>query len=116
MNSTSLMERPATGKWFDPKLACALALTLVFLCGGAIGALVMDLRVHNRYRTPVFDTPAGKAQYYERLQRELNLTPAQSEQIRSELNDFWDYYRTVLTESKRRVEEILTEEQRVKFE
>jgi hypothetical protein len=116
MNSTSLMERAATGRSWDPKVACAVALTLVFLCGGALGALFMDLRVHNRSRTPVFDTPAGKALYFERLQRELDLTPAQSEQIQSVLNDFWQYYRTVLSDSKQRVEQLLTNEQRVKFE
>jgi hypothetical protein len=116
MSSTSLMERAAAGRSWDPKVACAVALTLVFLCGGALGALVMDLGVHNRYRTPVFDTPAGKALYFERLQRELNLTPAQSEQIQSVLNDFWQYYRTVLSDSKQRVEQLLTEEQRLKFE
>jgi hypothetical protein len=110
------MERAATGKSWDPKLTGALALALVFLLGGALGALFMDLRVHNRYRTPVFDTPAGKTLYFERLQRELNLTPAQSEQIQSVLNDFWQYYRTVLSDSKQRVEQLLTDEQRVKFE
>jgi hypothetical protein len=93
-----------------------VALTLVFLCGGALGALFMDLRVHNRYRTPVFDTPVGKTLYFERLQRELDLTPAQSEQVESVLSDFWQYYRTVLSESKQRVEQLLTDEQRVKFE
>jgi hypothetical protein len=110
------MERTATGRSWDPKVACAVALILVFLCGGALGALFMDLRVHNRYRPPVFDTQAGKALYFERLQRELNLTPAQSEQIQSVLNDFWQYYRTVLSDSKQRVESLLDDEQRVKFE
>jgi hypothetical protein len=116
MGSISLIERTAAGKSWDPKVVCAVALTLVFLCGGALGALVMDLGVHNRYRTPVFDTPAGKTLYFERMQRELNLTPAQSEQIQSVLNDFWQYYRTVLSDSKERVEQLLNDEQRVKFE
>jgi hypothetical protein len=110
------MERTATARSWDPKVVCAVALILVFLCGGALGALFMDLRVHNRYRPPVFDTQAGKALYFERLQRELNLTPAQSEQIQSVLNDFWQYYRTVLSDSKQRVESLLNDEQRVKFE
>jgi Spy/CpxP family protein refolding chaperone len=50
------------------------------------------------------------------MQRELNLTPAQQEQMESILNDFWQYYRTVLSESKTKVEQILNEEQRKKFE
>ena len=32
------------------------------------------------------------------------------------LNDFWQYYRTVLSESKTRVEQLLNDEQRQKFE
>ena len=81
MNSTSLMDRaPVAGKRWDPKVACGVALVLVFLCGAAAGALVMDRGVH-RNRIPSFETPAGKALYFERMQRELNLTPAQSEQM-----------------------------------
>jgi hypothetical protein len=76
----------------------------------------MDLRVHNRMRPPVLETAAGRALYFERLQKELNLTPVQSEQIQSVLNDFWMYYRTVLSDSKQRVEQLLDEQQRKKFE
>ncbi len=50
------------------------------------------------------------------MQKELDLTPAQSEQMQSILNDFWQYYHSVLSDSKSRVEQILTEEQRHKFE
>src|SRR5436305_12909940 len=116
MSSTSILDRAgAAGRSWDPKLACAFALVLVFLCGGLTGALVMDFGVH-RNRVPSFETPAGKALYFERMQRELNLTPGQSEQMESVLNDFWQYYRTVLSDGKQRVESILNDEQRVKFE
>lgn len=104
-----------TGRSWNPKVACAITLALVFLCGSAAGALVMDFGVH-RSRIPSFETPAGKALYFERMQRELNLTPAQSEQMQSVLNDFWQYYRTVLSDGKQRVEALLTDEQRQKFE
>ncbi len=50
------------------------------------------------------------------MKRELNLTPVQQEQMESILNDFWQYYRTVLSDSKTKVEQILNEEQRKKFE
>jgi uncharacterized membrane protein len=116
MSSTSLADRPAAaGRSWDPKVACAVTLVLVFLVGAAAGALVMDFRIH-RNRVPAFETPAGKALYYERMQRELNLTPQQAEQMQSVLNDFWQYYRTVLSDGKQRVEALLTDEQRVKFE
>ena len=61
----------------------------------------MDFGVHNRLHQPAFDTPAGKVLYFDRLQKELDLTPAQTEQIQSILNDFWQYYRTVLSEARR---------------
>lgn len=114
--STKLLERTAVGRSWDPRVACAVLLGLVFLCGAAAGALVMDFGIHNRVRTPAYDTPAGKAAYFERIQKELDLTPAQSEQIQSVLNDFWQYYRTVLSDSKQRVEQILNDQQRKKFE
>ena len=101
---------------WNPKLACAVTLGLVFLCGAAAGAVAMNLGVHNLLHQPGFDTAAGKTIYFQRLQKELDLTPAQSEQIQSVLNDFWTYYRTVLSDSKQRVEQLLTEEQRKKFE
>ena len=116
MNSASLMERASRGRSWNPKLACGLALALVFLCGAASGALVMDFGVHNRNRPPAFDAAAGKALNFERMQKELNLTPAQSEQVRSVLSDLWQYYHTVLSDSKQRVEQLLTDEQKQKFE
>jgi hypothetical protein len=113
--STNLLERSAGSGFRNPKIAVSLVLALVFLAGAAAGALVMDVRVHSR-RIPAFDTPAGKIAYLERIQKELNLTPAQAEQMQSVLNDFWQYYRTVLSDSKQRVEQLLDEEQKKKFE
>jgi hypothetical protein len=117
MSSTNLLlESTPIGKSWNPKLACAITLTLVFLCGAAAGAVAMNLGVHKGLHQPTFDTPAGKARYFERMQKELDLTPAQSEQIQSLLNDFWQLYHTVLSDSKQRVEQLLNEEQRKKFE
>jgi hypothetical protein len=114
--STNVLEKPAVARSWDPRLLCTLALTLVFFTGAAVGALVMDLGIHNRQRPPAFDTPAGKALYFEKLQKDLDLTPEQSVQIESVLNDFWQYYRGVLGDSKSKVEQLLTPAQRQKFE
>jgi hypothetical protein len=97
-------------------VVCAISLSLVFLCGGVAGALVMDFGVHNRQRVSAFETSQGQTVYFERLQKELNLNPAQSEQVKSILNDFWQYYRTVLSEGRTRIEQVLTAEQQAKFE
>jgi len=115
MIGASLLDRAAVRRAWDPKVVCVITLALIFLCGAAAGALLMDLRVHDRMRPPILDTAAGKAIYFERLQKELDLTPAQSEQIQSVLNDFWQYYRSVMSDSKERVEQLLTDEQRKKF-
>lgn len=110
-----LLRRTRERGW-NPKVACALTLALFFLSGGLAGALVMDMGVHNRTRAPSFDTASGRTLVFERLQKELDLSPAQSEQIKSVLNDFWQYYRTVLSDSRSRVEQLLTAEQKKKFE
>jgi hypothetical protein len=114
--SPGLLDRLVVGSAWSPKLVAAVSLTLVFLCGGVLGALVMDLGVHNRQRPPAFETAQGQSMYFERLQKELDLTPAQSDQVKSILGDFWQYYRTVLSECRGRIDQILTADQRLKFE
>jgi len=113
--NVNLLERPTAASW-DPRVVCTLALVLVFFTGAAVGALVMDLGIHNRQRAPAFDTPAGKAQYFEKLRKDLDLTPEQSVQMETVLNDFWQYYRGVLGDGKSKVEQLLTPAQRLKFE
>ena len=93
-----------------------ILLGLVFLVGAAAGAVVMQPGVHARLHQPAFDTQQGRALNFEKLQKDLALTPAQADQVQSILNDMWQYYRTVLTDSKSRVEQVLTPEQRDKFE
>src|ERR1035438_9719384 len=90
--SPNLLEKASFARSWDPKVACMITLTLVFLCGAAAGAVAMNFGVHNLLHQPSFDTAAGKELY------------------------FWQYYRTVLSDSKTKVEQILTEEQRRKFE
>jgi Spy/CpxP family protein refolding chaperone len=114
-SSPGILERAASGRAWNPRLVAGISLALVFLCGALAGALVMDFGVHNRLRPPSFETAQGQALYYDRLQKELDLTPAQSDQVKSILNDFWQYYRTVLSEGRGRIEQVLTPEQRQKF-
>ncbi|MEO8595767.1 MAG: hypothetical protein ABI759_20775 [Candidatus Solibacter sp.] len=114
--SPKLLERHIFTRTWDPKVACMVTLTLIFLCGVAAGAVVMNFGIHNRLHQPSFDTIAGRELYFSRMKHELNLTPAQQEQMESILTDFWQYYRTVLSDSKFKVEQILNEEQKRKFE
>jgi hypothetical protein len=115
--SPNLLERVTVARAWDPRVVCAVTLALVFLCGAATGAVVMSFGgLHARLHQPGFDTAAGKALYYTRIQKELDLTPAQMEQMQSILNDLWKYYRMVINDSRVRVEQVLTEDQRKKFE
>lgn len=114
--TTNLLERPSLVRGWNPRAAAVLALGVVFLCGAAAGALAMNLGVHTRLHQPAFDTTQGRTLNFEKLQKDLALTPPQAEQVQSILNDMWQYYRTVLSDSKARVEQVLTQEQRAKFE
>ena len=114
--SPNLFEKATFARSWDPKVVCLVTLVLVFLCGAAAGAVVMNFGLHTRLHQPSFDTAAGKELYFARMQRELDLTATQREQVESILNDFWQYYRTVLSESRARVEQVLDEQQRRKFE
>ena len=114
-SSPGILDRAAFGRAWSPRIVAGISLTLVFVCGALAGALIMDFGVHNRLRPPSFETAQGQALYFDRLQRELDLTPAQSDQVKSILNDFWQYYRTVLSEGRGRIEQVLTPEQRQKF-
>jgi len=117
MSTNLATAAPARFDW-NPKVAGALTLLLVFLCGAVVGALAMDLGVHNRQRNTTLDTlqGKGKAATFARLQKDLSLTPAQSEQVQSTLDDFWQYYRSVLSDCKQRIEQSLTAGQKAKFE
>jgi hypothetical protein len=115
--SPNWQDKLSFGRAWDPRMVCAISLALVFLCGAATGAVVMSYGgLHTRLHQPGFDTAAGKALYYARIQKELDLTPTQTEQMQSILNDLWLYYRMVISDSKVRVEQVLNDEQRKKFE
>ncbi len=114
--SANLVERAAGSSAWNPRVAGFTVLALMFLCGVAAGALAMNLGLHEHLHQPAFDTRAGRTLYFERLRKELDLTPAQAEQLQSILNDFWQYYRTVLSDSKTRIDQVLNPEQRRKFD
>jgi len=114
MSPNALLDRRA-GFRSSPKTACAITLTLVFLCGAAVGALAMNFG-HMRLHHQGFGTPGAQAVFLDKVKKELDLTPTQSAQMESILDDFGQYYRTVLTDGKSRILQILNEDQRRKFE
>jgi hypothetical protein len=106
---------PLQGTWKNQTLASFAVLALVFLCGAMVGAVAMNVG-HNRLHRSAFWTDSGKAAYLARIKRELDLSPAQTRQMESILDDFSQYYRTVLSDGRDRILQILNDEQKQKFE
>jgi Spy/CpxP family protein refolding chaperone len=95
----------------SPRTSAALALTFVFLCGAAAGALTMNLAIHKpavEKRVDPLDINHWK--------KELDLTDAQTAQLETILDDFSKYYHNVLSDGRTRVMQILDERQKRKFE
>jgi hypothetical protein len=116
------MAAPAAPSWQNPRVICTLLL--VFLCGATLGMLAMSLGAHGwLHRTPPALKEGGREFTLERLKTELSLTPAQTEQLETVLDDFFMYYHTLQAQlddvratGKTRILRLLNEEQKRKFE
>lgn len=76
----------------------------------------MNLGVHTALHPRPFWDNSSKTEYLKSVSRQLDLTPEQAQQMSSILDDFAKYYQTVLSDGKARIFNILTEEQKRKFE
>jgi trans-aconitate methyltransferase len=121
------MPKVLTGK--NPKVIGTLAL--VFLAGGAVGALTMQMGLHDRLHRTVSaasaPAPVRKAStndaLVQRFKTELNLSGDQTDKIAMVLDDYRQYYQSlqdqlddVRSTGKTRILQILDEQQRAKFE
>lgn len=109
-----------TASW--QKRRVLFPLFVVFLCGVIAGALGAHRFMHHSPPEPSWKE-SGKEITLKRLTKELNLTPAQSEQMETILDDFFTYYHTlqaqlddVRASGKQRIVRVLNEEQRQRFE
>ena len=106
-------------------------LLLVFLAGGAVGALTMQMGLHERLHRTVsaasVPAPAHKASsndaLVQRFKTELNLSGDQTDKIAMVLDDYRQYYQSledqlddVRSTGKNRIMQILDPQQRAKFE
>ncbi|MBL0157147.1 MAG: hypothetical protein IPP47_08605 [Bryobacterales bacterium] len=111
--------------WHHPRIL--MVLLTVFLCGAAAGALIV--RVSNSLGAPRVAANAPQWKEGQReltitlLKKELNLTPAQAQEIETVLDDFVLYYQNLQgqmddwrNDGKKRIMVTLTPEQRTKFE
>jgi hypothetical protein len=113
-----------TAAWRNPRIL--LTLLIVFLCGASAGMLGMALGQHRVTRAaaqqPLWKE-AGKEISLEHFKTELDLTPAQTEQLETILDDFFTYYHTlqaqlddVRASGKQKIMRVLDENQKRKFE
>jgi hypothetical protein len=106
-------------------------LVLVFLAGGAVGALTMQLGLHERlHRTVSAASAPAQARkvptndaLVQRFKTELDLSGDQTDKIAMVLDDYRQYYQSledqlddVRSTGKTRIMQILDEQQRTKFE
>ena len=121
------MSQEPAGK--NPKVIGTLVL--VFLAGGAVGALTMQMGLHERLHRTVsaasVPAPEHKAStndaLVQRFKTELNLSGDQTDKIAMVLEDYRQYYQSlqdqlddVRSTGKTRILQILDEQQRAKFE
>lgn len=101
----------------NPKVGIAFTLVLVFLVGAVVGALAMNFgSVHKGLHRVPFWTDPGKQISLQRLQKELDLTPDQTAQLKTALDDFSRYYQDVLAIGKTSIYRILNDQQKHKFD
>jgi len=110
----------------NPKVISTLVV--VFLAGTAVGALAMQLGLHEKlHRTAAAASkpvpPAAKDAVLQRFKTELNLSAAQTQQMSSILDDYRHYYQSLQDQlddvralGKTRIVQILDDSQRQKFD
>jgi Spy/CpxP family protein refolding chaperone len=110
----------------NPKVISTLVV--VFLAGAAVGALGMQLGLHDKlHRTAAAASKpvplAAKDAVLQRFKTELSLSPAQTQQISSILDDYRHYYQNLQDQlddvralGKTRIVQVLDEGQRQKFD
>jgi hypothetical protein len=102
----------------------------VFLAGAATGAMVMQLGLHDRMHRSVAAAtarPAGRVAandaLLQRFKADLNLSGEQTEKLAMVLGDYRHYYESIQDQlddvratGKKRILQILDQDQRSKFE
>ena len=108
--------------WQNPRILTTLVL--VFLTGAMAGAIGMRAGLHDKLHRNAAYWKGDKAEFsYDRLKKELNLTPDQSERLKTILDDFVKYHEDleaqiedVRATGSNRIVQMLTPEQRKRFE
>ena len=116
------MTAPDRSMWLNPRLW--LAVFLVFSAGAMAGALAVRLGQRGVPNRPAaYYTINGKEVAFQQLVQDLDLNPAQAQQLETILDDFVMYVQMLQSQmdevrasGKTRILNILDEKQRTKFE
>ncbi len=109
--------------WQNPRILTTLVM--VFLCGALVGAITMRSGLHDKlHRSAAAYWKDGQSEFsYDRLKRDLNLTPDQAERLKTILDDFVKYHEDLQAQiedvratGRNRILQMLTPEQRRRFE
>jgi Spy/CpxP family protein refolding chaperone len=108
--------------WQNPRILTLLVL--VFLTGAMAGAIGMRAGLHEKLHQSAVYWKGDKADFsYDELKKDLNLTPDQSDRLKTILDDFVKYHEDLQAQiedvratGRNRIVQILTPEQRRRFE
>ena len=97
---------------------------MVFLCGALAGAITMRSGLHDKlHRSAAYWKDDQTEFSYDRLKKELNLTPDQADRLKTILDDFVKYHQDLQAQiedvratGRNRILQMLTPEQRQRFE
>ncbi|MCW5964704.1 MAG: hypothetical protein KIT83_11750 [Bryobacterales bacterium] len=108
--------------WSNPRVL--LTFALIFLCGALVGAIGITLTADQSVYSPAASPQEiNRNLTLNNLSTELNLNESQHERLGKVLDDYFQYYHAlqdqldeVKSSGQEKILEILTEEQRVKFQ
>jgi len=109
--------------WQNPRILTTLVM--VFLCGALVGAITMRSGLHDKlHRSAAAYWKDGQSEFsYDRLKKDLNLTPDQAERLKTILDDFVKYHEDLQAQiedvratGRNRILQMLTPDQRQRFE
>ena len=92
-----------------------ISLLLVFLCGAALGAVAMTYWTHHQVVHTARAGGAGMNMSVDELQQQLNLTPEQTRQMTSLLDDLSHYYDEVLSFGSAKIMNLLNDDQKARY-
>lgn len=106
--------------WSNPRVL--LTFSLIFLCGALVGAIAVTF---TQSQTFVASSPQelSRELTLTRLTTELDLTQEQQDRLRVVLDDYFQYYHAlqdqldqVKASGREKITELLTDQQKAKFE